>query len=316
MFRRDSAFTIVTMTAALEETTVSYEELLALENDFEDLETEMIRQHYIQSRHLYEKRQKLIENIPNFWPLVVEQAPLEIDEYIQPSDSAVLLNSLKSLSVSRFELDADEKKGEPRSFSIRLEFAPNDYFEDAVLEKKFWYKRDATATGDDLLPGGDLVSEPVRIQWKKGKDLTGGLLDMVIKVWEEKKQQQEQRAKEVGGSKSANKKEPSEAEKTLKKAIENTGIGGTSFFAWFGYIGYQPDDETDGSEAEKASDMDDDEDVDEDDDDDLEIFPNGDELAASIAEDLWPGAIKYFTQAQEQDALMDDEDEEDEEDED
>lgn len=41
MFRRDSAFTIVTMTAALEETTVSYEELLALENDFEDLETEM-----------------------------------------------------------------------------------------------------------------------------------------------------------------------------------------------------------------------------------------------------------------------------------
>jgi len=37
----------------------------------------------------------------------------------------------------------------------------------------------------------------------------------------------------------------------------------------------------------------------------LEIFPDGEELALAFADDLWPGAIKYFTQAQEQDALSD-----------
>jgi hypothetical protein len=41
-----------------------------------------------------------------------------------------------------------------------------------------------------------------------------------------------------------------------------------------------------------------DEEEEEDDDDEeleLEIFPNGDELAVAISEDLWPGAIKYFS---------------------
>jgi hypothetical protein len=28
----------------------------------------------------------------------------------------------------------------------------------------------------------------------------------------------------------------------------------------------------------------------------LEIFPDGDDLAVAITEDLWPGAIKYFSE--------------------
>lgn len=44
---------------------------------------------------------------------------------------------------------------------------------------------------------------------------------------------------------------------------------------------------------------DEDEDQDEDGEEDigmsLEIFPDGDDLAIAISEDLWPGAIKYFS---------------------
>ena len=39
---------------------------------------------------------------------------------------------------------------------------------------------------------------------------------------------------------------------------------------------------------------DDDEDED-DEDDDLDIFPMGDAVAMAIADDLWPGALKYFS---------------------
>ncbi|WP_348231217.1 hypothetical protein, partial [Salmonella enterica] len=55
---------------------------------------------------------------------------------------------------------------------------------------------------------------------------------------------------------------------------------------------------------------DDDDDMDEDDDDEdeyeYEIFPTADDLAVFIAEDLCPGAIKYFTNAQEADDIPSD----------
>jgi hypothetical protein len=101
------------------------------------------------------------------------------------------------------------------------------------------------------------------------------------------------------------------AQKALKKKIANTGMGGLSFFAWFGYIGRRisAEDSIAASKklaAEKESQKNGDADAekkedDEDDDDDisyeLEIFPDGDDLAIAISEDLWPGAIKYFSKS-------------------
>ena len=243
--------------------------------------------------------------IPKFWPLVLEQAPMDIDEYIQPSDSALLLTALTSLSVSRFEIDADEKKGDPRSVAIRFEFADNEHFEDKVLEKKFWwrYSRDGFAS---------LVSEPVDIKWKKGKDLTDGLLSLVKAAWDE---QQAAPKKEVKKGEKAEKVELTEKQKALKEKIDKTGMGGVSFFAWFGYIGENisaeesaaalKEDEEErrkrkaGEETEEKDDdeeMEDDEESDDEDDDedDLEIFPTGDAVAMAITDDLWPGALKYF----------------------
>ncbi|OJD13413.1 hypothetical protein AJ78_06122 [Emergomyces pasteurianus Ep9510] len=105
---------------------------------------------------------------------------------------------------------------------------------------------------------------------------------------------------------------------------------GMSFFAWFGYRGrdisaeeseeaVKADDEywgkisrgeKVGGEAEKEGegDDDDDDDYDEDDDEDglmdAEIFPDGDDLAIALSEDLWENALKYYVQSYEEaDAL-------------
>lgn len=211
---------------------------------------------------------------------MLEQSPPDIDEYIQPSDAALLLGSLKSLSVDRFELP----DGDPRSIAIKFEFAPNDHFEDATLEKRFWWRR-----AKDGWAG--LVSEPVPIRWKPGKDLTGGLLGLARTVWDE------HRAGRTGDS---------EAKTQLKTLKSATGLGGVSFFAWFGFCGRDISADEDreacrvererrqarreGREVPDEAEQDDGHD----DEYELDIFSTADDLAVAIAEDLWPGAIRYF----------------------
>ncbi|KAL1862964.1 hypothetical protein VTK73DRAFT_6575 [Phialemonium thermophilum] len=308
------------MAATLEDSTVTYEELADLEREFEEVETEILRRQVELTRPLYEKRAKVVAQIPNFWPLVLEQAPPEIDEFVQPTDAALLLSSLTSLSVSHFEIEggSNDGSGDPRSVAIRLEFADNDYFEDRVIEKKFWYRR-------SLDGWSGLVSEPVEIRWKKDKDLTNGLLSLVKRVWD---QEQQQAASSNGNApataaekrKAAKGRELTPDEKQLKAKIEEVGLGGMSLFAWFGYRGPKVSAEENRRAIEKEKndkklrlagkkpevDKKDEEDEDDDEEwDELEIFPEGDTLAIAIAEDLWPNALKFFTQAQEQDALSD-----------
>ena len=250
------------------------------------------------TRSLYERRSKIVSQIPGFWPLVFEQAPPDIDEYIQPTDSALLLSSLTALSVSRFEIE-DGGNGDPRSVSIRFEFAPNDWLEDAAIEKKFWYRR-----SKDGWSG--LVSEPVEIRWKEGKDLTQGLLGLAKRVWEEEKAAQEKGEKKDS-------KELTEAQKELKEQIEKIGLGGISFFAWFGYAGKMISAEESQAATEQENEVrklqregkeipeslrapeKEKEDEEDDDDESLDIFPDGDSLAIALSDDLWPGAVKYFS---------------------
>ncbi|KAH7318697.1 nucleosome assembly protein [Stachybotrys elegans] len=278
---------------------VSYHQLEELEDEFEEVELELIRQQTKLTKDLLAKREKLISQIPNFWPLVFEQAPPDVDEYVQPSDAVVLANSLVSLTVERFELPG----GDPRSIAIRWEFSENDYFEDKVLEKKFWWRRHRDGWAG-------LVSEPVTINWKKGKDLTGGMLDLAKKVYEEDKA--------AGDAKPAGE---TEAKKALNTLMEKTGLNGVSFFCWFGFAGRKVSEEEnkeaikleqekrkalkEGKEVDVMDEDNEDEDDDEDDEYEYEIFPTADDLAVFLAEDLYPGAIKYFLTAQEQDGMSD-----------
>lgn len=264
-----------------------------------------VRQDVLVKQPLYAKRHALLSQIPNFWPLVFEQAPPDIDEFIQPSDSSLLLTSLTSLSVSRFEIE-NGGQGDPRSLCFRFEFNDNDQFDDKVIEKKFWQRRSKSGWSG-------LVSEPVEIRWKKGKDLTGGLLSTAKKVWDAQQKKGSQHQNQPSA-------ELTPDERALKKKIENTGLGGMSFFAWFGYVGRNVSSEESHEATEKArrerlarqegisTNGHNDVEIDDDDDEEnqLEIFPEGENLAIAISEDLWPNAIKYFTQAQEQDEVSDD----------
>ncbi|KAI9898265.1 hypothetical protein N3K66_006625 [Trichothecium roseum] len=290
--------------------TLAYEHLEALEDESEDIELELLRHQYKISKEHYAKREKVVAEIPQFWGQVLEAAPPDIDEYIQPTDAALLAGHLTNISVDRFELP----DGDPRSIAVKFEFSENEHFTNKVLEKKFYWRR-----AKDTWEGH--ISTPTKIDWKGAdKDLTNGMLDLAIRVHED----------EARGTKP---EEQTEAKKELKAKMESTGIDGLSFFAFFGFRGRQISDEEhaeatkienerrqrrkEGKKVEEDDDMDEDED--ENDEYEWEIFPTADDLAVTIAEELYPNAIKYFLTAQEQDALSDldfeddDEDESDEE---
>ncbi|CCE32837.1 related to phosphatase 2a inhibitor [Claviceps purpurea 20.1] len=270
-----------------------HEKLDIINDEFEQVELEIIRINDKMTRDLYAKREKVISEIPNFWPRVFEQAPPEIFEYIQPTD-AVIITALKNLTVERFELP----NGHPRSFSLKFEFSENGYFENSVLEKKFWWR--CAKNGQE-----SYVSEPVEIKWKPGKDLTHGLLDLAKKIYEEDK---------AGKS-----DEKSPAKEALVNKLDDTSIDTISFFNMFGYRGRYITAENSATafkeleEKRKAhkegkppvEEMEDDDD--DDDEDEYEIYPNADELAVAIAEDLYPDAIRYFQEC-EQLAMMSDSD--------
>lgn len=279
----------------------TYEDLTELEAEFDEVEMEIIRNQYNLTKALYVKRANIVSKIDSFWALVLEQAPMDIDEFIQPADSAALLSSIKSLSVSRFEIDEPVEGGDPRSVSIRFEFKDNEWFENKVLEKKFWWRH-----GKDGWSG--YVSEPVEIQWKEGKDLTGGLLQLSKAVYDE-----ERAAAPVKKEDKRKEKELTKAQEALKEAMEQVADA-PSFFCFFGFTGPSVSAEESkevvlkrrvGKKEDEEMKEDDNEEDWEDEEDQFEIFPDGDTVAMAIADDLWPNALKYFTQAQEADDLSD-----------
>lgn len=200
----------------------------------------------------------------------------------------VFADCLESFEVSRFELD--DPKGSPRSFSLKFGFSENDHFENKTLEKKFWFRHTKEWDG--------LVSEPVKINWKKGKDLTQGLTDAAVKLAEARKTTTD-RKKEVALP----------AYKDLAKKIETASDAPVSFFGLFAFVsGYRWVSAEESEEAVKkdkeqmdkiraGESIEEEEEEDEDPQDyqETEVFPDGDEVATIIAEDMWPNALRYYS---------------------
>lgn len=255
-----------------------------------------VKQQYTLSKAAYAKRAEITSQIPSFWGIVLETCPPEIDQFIQPQDSQIFAESLTSISVSRPEIDANPTTGNPRTVAFRFEFKPNDFFADTVLEKTFHWRR-----ASDGWTG--LVSEPVSVQWKKGKDLSEGLNEMAAKLFA---------ARQKAGD--FLKTDLPEFDALAEKLTTANAIN-TSFFTWFGFVSgrrYVTAEESEKAEAEhkkgNAKPEEEEEDEDEEDKNDdsvVEVHEEGEQLAISIAEDLWPGAIKYFTQAQGMDDMSD-----------
>ncbi len=124
-------------------------------------------------------------------------------------------------------------------------------------------------------------------------------------VWDE------EQAAGANGAKSKGKKELTAKQKALKEKIDGIGLGGVSFFAWFGFRGEPVTAEESkiavreerdrrkrragGEEVPTPEPSEDGEQDLEDLDEDLEIFPMGEQLALAISDDLWTGALKYFS---------------------
>ena len=146
-----------------------------------------------------------------------------------------------------------------------------------------------------------LVSEPVKIHWKKGKDLTGGLTDAAVKLWD---------AKKVAGTANGNAKVKDSnlpEYQALTKKIELNEETSLSFFAWFGFVSswrYVSAEESEAATAaeserrekrRKGQKVDEEPEESGDDHQQTEVYPPGEEIATIIAEDLWPQAIKYYS---------------------
>jgi hypothetical protein len=247
---------------------------------------------------IYTKRTALVSQIPNFWKLVLESAPQDIDQFIQPSDSACLAACLKSITVRNYEIDPVEVPGgDARSLEIAFEFEENEYFTDSKIVKKFAHRR-----WRDGMVG--FTSEPVKINWKAGKDLTHGLLDAAVAAYQS------------GYWKNPTDKDtPHATEKALLDKINSEG-GSGSFFNFFGFVGRRlteaerklaNEEEAKRAKGEDIPYVETEDETREEIEAECEIFPDGDDLAIAFAEDLWPEALKYFTQTQQGGEWEDDE---------
>lgn len=197
--------------------------------------------------------------------------------------------------MSRFELD--DPNGSPRSFSLKFGFNENEYFEDKVLEKKFWFRKTQDWAG--------LVSEPVKINWKKDKDLTGGLTDAACKLAAARKKL----AIDTSDAKARKKEVGTKEYKSLAQKIETATDASVSFFGLFAFVsGYRwvtaeesakvvKEDKERFEKIKRGETVEEDDDDEEDPQDyqEIEVFPGGDEVATIIAEDMWPNAIKYYS---------------------
>jgi hypothetical protein len=260
---------------------------------------------------------KMPEVQAEFWMRVFASAPPEIDEYILSDDATVLGDALTNMTVERFELDA-QGNGEPRSLRFIFEFKTgeeNPFFTNDKLVKDFYWRQEVTKSSSGRTRTWEgLVSEPVRINWKKDKDLTRGLLDAACDLWEAEKKKGGDRKELPEFAALVNKiEEAAEAEEAAENDDDEDMPSpvGMSFFGFFGYRGRDvsaaqskeaaKEIEARWAKVQKGEDITeggDSDDEDEDDDEDglevAEIFPDGDDLAVAIAEDLWPDALRYY----------------------
>ncbi|WEW56169.1 hypothetical protein PRK78_001604 [Emydomyces testavorans] len=307
-------------------------DIALLEHEILEAELNMLRQAVPVMRPLYARRNALVASKlqhADFWPRVLANSPDEIDEYIRPSDAQILSTCLKNITVERFEVN-DKGEGEPRTVRFTFEFdngEENVWFGNDKLVKDFYWRKEMTTTvsGKKKVWEG-MVSEPVRIKWKKGMDPTDGLLDAACDLAEAERALMKEKGKAKVSNEDRLKLKEYETlvhkVAKLEAEVDNAGEGddeegesspmGLSFFAWFGFRGRDVSAEEsaraikEDSERwekiikgeEKAYNEDDDEDeLEEDTLEEAEIFPDGESLAISLGEDLWPNALRYYVQS-------------------
>ncbi|ETS84470.1 hypothetical protein PFICI_02495 [Pestalotiopsis fici W106-1] len=292
-------------------------ELQLLDAAAADVNNEITAQRWLKHVPIFAQRQKTIEKIPGFWATVLDNASIELEGAITNKDSEIFASALTHIEVSRPEIPAGAKAtdsgvehfGEPRSVGIAFHFKSNEWFADSVLAKNFYWRR-----GKD--GSSSLVSDPIKINWKPGKDITNGLTDAAYALWVAQKN-----AGQLDGvfAGELQKKRDAAARalpeyKALANLLEKEYseeaeiAGATSFFNFFSYRGRwisaaenaESTAEVRAKRAAALAGQDDAEESDDEDGDyefaeeDVETFAPGHEIALNIADDIFPDAINYF----------------------
>lgn len=142
-----------------EATQRALEDIDACQNDIDSLnekaseEILTTEQKYNKLRKpFFEKRNKVIERIPNFWVTAFVNHP-QISAILEEEEEDCLQH-LKKVEIEELE---DIKSG----YKIILHFSENPYFSNSVLTKSF-----------NLGATGEPSSESTSIKWKAGKDLS------------------------------------------------------------------------------------------------------------------------------------------------
>ncbi|KAL8953819.1 MAG: hypothetical protein Q9222_000328 [Ikaeria aurantiellina] len=262
-----------------------YNSLARIEKQLADIELNCLRKTYIATRPKLLERAAAIKAVPDFWSTVIDEAPTEIDQRIQPRDVPAL-SCLISLDVERFEI-LDGEHGEPRSIKLSFTFKRNQWFHDETIEKRFYWRTSGNGWSG-------LVSDPVKIHWKD-RDLTDGLLELAGNLWEKQEE-----LKQTNGQDSDEIRATAEY-MTLVEKVQRTPQDAISFFGLFGYRGLhisarqsldaiqRQQHSAEGSEhwrdmEEELPPL-----------PDTEIYPHGGDVAIAVSEDLYPGAIQYFS---------------------
>lgn len=292
-------------------------ELELLDAAASDVNNEITAKRWLMHAPIFAQRQKTIERIPGFWATVFDNAAIELEGAVTSKDSEVFAAALTNLTVSRPEIPSGakptdsgiEKFGEPRSINITFHFKQNEWFTDSALSKTFYWRRSKDGTTS-------LVSDPIKINWKQGKDITNGLTDAAYALWVAQKKGNQLDGVYEG---EIHKKRDAAAKalpeyKTLAALLEKEyseeaeAAGATSFFNFFSYRGRWISAAENAEafaevKAKRAAALagEDDDDEDEDDEEDFEIaeedvetFAPGHEIALNIADDIFVDAINYF----------------------
>lgn len=133
------------------------ESLDKIEKEFENVEADIMRYTQKVEKPLYNKRDKVIEKIPQFWLTAMSNHTI-VNQMIEPEDEEAL-SHLSALNVTY----PDEK--DPRNYTVTFTFEENPYFSDKTLSRSFTYIKDEE--GEDQ----DIDSPPTTIKWKSGKSL-------------------------------------------------------------------------------------------------------------------------------------------------
>lgn len=225
--------------------------------------------------------------------------PQEFQSILGEADMDTLA-AVKSLNIERYQITS-ATEGEPRSLRFTFEFDKNDWFEDTTVVKEFEY-----ITGEDNNVPGALVSKPVTFKWKKkGKKSNNGFLDLAVDLYKAEE------AIKLRDGKSGTDLQIVEREglwqyeklrEKLEKAADDPEVQPTwlDFFGFRGAVARKPETKKAEAANGKVEDNEgEDEDMDEDDEDDgmldVEIFPSGEEIAITLADDLWPNVMDFFS---------------------